>query len=425
MSGARSHLGGWRPVSRIRLTPDFEIHQARRGDEICALKMTRPRYPSTAEEQRARDSLEREICALRALRGTGAARLLAEGEAFGRRYAAIEWIDGPSAERQALLLRRSDLPPRERWRRLTGLVESCVSELSEIHARGWLHGDINPQNFVVQGKRVRLINFEIARHGGRRGVESEGARFSRFSSPRAAAALLHHHSMLPKIGDDIFSMGALAYYLLTGQYAHSPSATAAATARQIVAGRIRSFRTAGYFSYPAAEAVLRKAMHIDPSRRYQSANELARALSGLRRRAGNFAALSFFLTEGEQGSRLALARQASHIRAIFGKERPAQRERIIDPQAKKTMRFIEAYQRSGDGRLLESARLSGLQTAQRQAVVNGPRGLVGQGYSLLALSRIDPEGPWHQIAVDLARQSLMTPTRSGLRLALDILRPRR
>lgn len=425
MSGARITLSGWSPVCRIRSTPDFEIYQARRGDKFCALKMMRPRYPSVAEKQCARASLEREIRALRSLRGTGAARLLADGEASGRRYAAIEWIDGPSVERQALLLRRSNLPPPERWRQLICLVESCASELAGIHALGWLHGDINPQNFVVECGRARLINFEIASQVGLRDVELRRVRFSRFSSPEAAATLLHDRTPIPEVGAEIFSIGALAYFLLTGQYAHEPSSAVASTVRRITTGRIRSFRAAGYSPYPAAEAILRKAMNVDAGRRYRSANELARAFAGLRRSSEYSLARGYFLTEGELGSALALARQASQTRAILGKDMRARRELISDPQAKEIMHLIECYRSSGDRRFLESARLSGLRTARNQAVVNGPRGLVGQGYSLLALSRIDPEGPWYQVAIDLARQSLMAPTRSGMRLAAAVLRQRR
>lgn len=42
-------------------------------------------------------------------------------------------------------------------------LEACQGALSELHSHDIKHGDINKHNFLAQGSRVVLIDFEAAK----------------------------------------------------------------------------------------------------------------------------------------------------------------------------------------------------------------------------------------------------------------------
>ncbi|MFL5704604.1 MAG: lanthionine synthetase LanC family protein, partial [Ktedonobacteraceae bacterium] len=81
--------------------------------------------------------------------------------------------------------------------------------LSKIHARGLVYHDLKPANVMVtRDKKLRLIDFELATEQGKKHTKSG-------IGTRGFMSLQHQAGQPAHITDDIYSLGALLYYLVT------------------------------------------------------------------------------------------------------------------------------------------------------------------------------------------------------------------
>ena len=78
---------------------------------------------------------------------------------------------------------------------------------------------------------------------------------------------------------DIYSLGVIAYEMLTGRSPYDTSSTESARAA-IIEGNIRSLTTANPEVPAAVSAIVLRALSTDPGQRYQSAGHFSEALSG-------------------------------------------------------------------------------------------------------------------------------------------------
>jgi hypothetical protein len=135
-------------------------------------------------------------------------------------YFVMQYVDGPSmADAQGRML------PEARVRRVIGEV---ASGLAAAHRRGVVHRDIKPGNIVVDGEtgRALLCDFGIAAAGAshttRRSdrLTSEGSYIGTpaYMSPEAATG----EEVIDK--SDVYSLGVVAYELLTGRVPFSGTA---------------------------------------------------------------------------------------------------------------------------------------------------------------------------------------------------------
>ena len=78
------------------------------------------------------------------------------GDADGRPFIAMEWVDGES-----LAERLSGAAPS--WREVLGLFIPAGRALVAAHSAGWCHGDFKPQNVLIgRDGRVRVADFGLA-----------------------------------------------------------------------------------------------------------------------------------------------------------------------------------------------------------------------------------------------------------------------
>ena len=207
-------LGQYRVVRRLGGGGMGEVFLAehRLLKRPCAVKLLRA--------DRAHDStfvrrFEREVAAATRLRHPSAVQVYDYGRAAdGSLYYAMEYLPGLTLEE--VVARTGPLPPG----RAVGVLRQLCGALGEAHALGLTHRDIKPANVMLcrlahRADAAKLLDFGL--------VLEAGAAESRLT---AAGGLLGTPAYLSpeqarggEVGPpgDLYSLGALAYFLLTAR----------------------------------------------------------------------------------------------------------------------------------------------------------------------------------------------------------------
>jgi serine/threonine-protein kinase len=194
----------------------------------------------------------------------------------GTFYYVMELLRGMNLD--VLIRRHGPLPPE---RAIHFLRQTCGA-LGEAHAAGLVHRDIKPANIFVAERGgvydvTKLLDFGLVKH---RGAEATGLtgqqEFSGsplYMAPEQAAAYADADAR-----SDIYSLGAVAYELLTGQPPFR-----GATVFQVLSAHARTAPTPPSCLRPDLpsdlERVVLRCLEKSPAARYQNVAELDRALA--------------------------------------------------------------------------------------------------------------------------------------------------
>jgi serine/threonine-protein kinase len=251
-----------------------EVHRAehRLLSRPCAVKLIRP---EAAGDRRALDRFAREVRATARLSHPNIVEVYDYGLTDdGTFYYVMELLDGPDLG--ALVAAHGPLPPG----RAVYLLRQACDGLAEAHAAGLVHRDIKPANVLVAriGTRadvVKLLDFGLvadARAGADGGIGGTPA----YMAPEQAAGA-------PGLDGraDLYALGAVAYFVLTGRppfATRTPLEAIAAHAREPVAPPSRLDP-----AIPAdLEAVVLRCLAKDPAGRYPDAAAVGAALAACR-----------------------------------------------------------------------------------------------------------------------------------------------
>jgi len=142
----------------------------------------------------------------------GAPQFISSFEAHGNFYLVMEFVEGASLS--SLMKRR-----RRRFsvRRILAFGAEIARIIEEIHRAGWVWNDCKPSNLIVtKDRRLRPIDFEGAYPIGQSAPFNwKSRRFSKPGKERPSSAT-----------DDLYALGAVLYFLLTGKF-YDPGAPAA------------------------------------------------------------------------------------------------------------------------------------------------------------------------------------------------------
>jgi serine/threonine-protein kinase len=181
----------------------------------CALKLIRP---DRARDPAALRRFEREVQVTATLTHPNTVQIFDYGHAQdGTFYYVMEYLPGLTLEQ--IVRRHGPLPPG----RAVHFLRQVCAALTEAHARGLTHRDIKPGNVMVcqrGGYRdvVKLLDFGLVLAPA---GDPEAATLTRegvvagtpaFMSPEQAGG---QDGIEPR--SDLYSVGALAYFLLTGK----------------------------------------------------------------------------------------------------------------------------------------------------------------------------------------------------------------
>jgi serine/threonine protein kinase len=244
-------------------------------DEIVAVKLLAPRFGAQPEMLRR---FLREAVVMREIsaRNNHVVRCLDFGQtATGEAYLVMDYLTGQDL--QQLLTTVGPLS----WQHVVPLALQLCDALATTHAHGIIHRDIKPSNCLLTEEdgeqRLKLIDFGVAKDLDPAAGDHTDANLV-LGTPSYLAPELLTGAAPPDARSDIYAVGATLYCLLTGHPPYVGRVHRAIAERQQhedllppSQGRPAELPRVP----PAADALILRALDLDPNRRHQSAMDLA------------------------------------------------------------------------------------------------------------------------------------------------------
>jgi serine/threonine protein kinase len=197
-------------------------------------------------------------------------------------YYAMEYLDGLNLHD---LVSHYGPQPQER---VIHIIRQVCDSLREAHERGLIHRDIKPANVFLCDRggladSVKVLDFGRVRHFGAKATDANLPEFvgadgivgtPNFISPEAIENPDHADAR-----SDIYSVGVLTYYLLTGQNVFEGESIAEVCRRHLNDTPDRPSQRTGKTFDPALEELVMRCLAKNPADRPQTAAELSAALA--------------------------------------------------------------------------------------------------------------------------------------------------
>jgi serine/threonine-protein kinase len=250
----------------------------------AAVKLIRP--PIAAAAAAGLDVLvrrfEREARATALLRSPHTVHLYDYGiSADGTFYYVMELLEGFNLER---LVKRFGPQPAER---VVHILHQVCCSLAEAHANGLIHRDVKPANIFVTrlpmaADLVKVMDFGLVKPAAP--PHPDVARLTAVGSAPGTPAFIAPESVLDAArGDhriDLYSLGCVAYWLLTGRLVFEGPAMTVLFAHVHTPPPPPSTRVELAIP-PALEQLVLACLEKDPARRPSSAREIAARLEAI------------------------------------------------------------------------------------------------------------------------------------------------
>jgi serine/threonine protein kinase len=226
-----------------------------------------------AENSEARARLLREARIAAQLNHPSITTIHAIEEQDGLLYLAMELVDGKPFGAALAARELSDYD-------VVRIGRDIADALAEAHGRGIVHRDIKPDNIMISGARVKVLDFGIAKEVG--GGEARPGEYR--TEAGMVVGTIEYMSPEQALGKpvdartDIFSLGVLLYQALTGTLPFA-GATGTELLLRICRDDPQPFPSHRPDLPDALAAAIARCLDKDRDRRFASAHELAAALS--------------------------------------------------------------------------------------------------------------------------------------------------
>jgi serine/threonine protein kinase len=249
------------------------VAEERRLNRKVVIKVVSPELAADVSGER----FEREIQLAASLQQANIVPILAAGEMDGLPFYTMPFVEGES------LRRRLGAEGRLPIATVIGVLRDVAKALAYAHARGVVHRDIKPDNVLLSGGTAVVTDFGIAKAIAAARAETQDTLTQlgtsigtpAYMSPEQAAGdpAVDHRA-------DIYSLGCMAYELLTGQapFHGRPPARVLAAHMTEAAQPIAPARPD---TPPALEHLVMRCLEKDPSQRPQSGSEIVQALDAI------------------------------------------------------------------------------------------------------------------------------------------------
>jgi len=263
-------------------------------DRVVALKVLDPSFPSTKDPGFQQRFL-REASLTSKLRHPNTVTVIDYGQTDdGIYYIAMEYLEGRTLGQ--LITQQGPLP----WSRVIAITQQVCRSLREAHGMGIVHRDLKPANIMLLNEAdqdlVKVLDFGLVKSIGNTSEESpalspeitQSGTFlgsPQYMAPEQARNVADARS-------DIYSLGVVMYQMLQGR----PPFIARDHLELIFAhykelpppfGSLRPHIPVP----PEIEAVVMKCLEKDPTRRYQSMDEMLEAMRQANMAAGGHSAV--------------------------------------------------------------------------------------------------------------------------------------
>jgi serine/threonine protein kinase len=246
-------------------------------------------------------------------------------------YLVVERLEGENLAQ--FIDRRGQ--PLDAFAAAAAAHEICLA-LQHAHDRGIVHRDLKPENvFIESGGRIVLCDFGIARSFDKnvtgtlasRGTQAMGSPL--FMAPEQITA---PESIGP--GADLFALGSLLYFLVSGRFAFSDPSVIKIF-EKILLGEAEPLGDVAPGLPPRLYDIVARAHQVDPADRFTSAKAFAADLVALVREGGEpdprtalNNALGQLSTESDKRERTQVA-TITQIRGSAPPEKPKKRGGLI------------------------------------------------------------------------------------------------
>ena len=235
-----------------------------------ALKVLRPELAAALGPER----FVREVETVAQLQHPHILPLFDSGEADGYLYYVMPFVDGESLRQR--LKREGALPVHEAVR----ILREVVDALAHAHQNGVVHRDIKPDNVMLSGRHAVVTDFGVAKAVSAAGTDKLTTVGVALGTPTYMAPEQAMGETNLDQRADIYSVGALAYELLTGAPPFDkPTAQALLSAHVLEKPAPPSDRRAEIS--PALSELVMRCLEKEKDARYQTAEEMLPALEVL------------------------------------------------------------------------------------------------------------------------------------------------
>lgn len=193
----------------------------------------------------------------------------------GKPYLVMELLEGRDLE--AFVEQEGSVPEPT----LMDVIIPIVAGLTAVHDAGIVHRDLKPGNiFLTRGRNdeiePKLLDFGISKSfsHGRKLTSSKGLLMGTpfYMSPEASQGL----DITPLA--DQYALGVVLYECATGANPFSGANTFAEVVRQVLTGQYPAVSSKNPRLSKRLVAIIERAMHLDPARRFPSMRAMGREL---------------------------------------------------------------------------------------------------------------------------------------------------
>jgi tRNA A-37 threonylcarbamoyl transferase component Bud32 len=281
-STSHRHFGDYELLEEIARGGMGVVYRARQRslNRTVAVKMIlEGRLASPADVQRFRAEAE----AAANLQDPHIVAIHEVGEQDGQWYFSMDYIEGQNlsqivgAHGFSLALKSSE-PAAQAWfRRAANWVKTLAESIHYAHERGTLHRDLKPSNILIDGSdKPHITDFGLAKRikaDSEMTITGQVLGTPHFMPPEQAAA--RHSEIGP--ASDVYSLGAVLYFLLTGKPPFS-GYTTHEVIDQVLNREPSSPRTFQPGVPRELATICLKCLEKQPRARYSSAKHLAEDL---------------------------------------------------------------------------------------------------------------------------------------------------